>query len=138
MVVSTAARVDKSMLDLIGCMLITRGAEACLSLSLATCVLFAGIGCSAHAQMLDEGRPIRLAQQTTTVPPPPSLPSTLPQSQAYFSCVTNCNTNVGMCQGACSANNSPAATFAAPGALTQCYQNCTTRQLACSQACSIH
>ena len=48
-----------------------------------------------------------LAQQTVTpVPPPPGLPSIIPQTQAFTACVMNCDTASGACQGACSINNS--------------------------------
>jgi hypothetical protein len=105
-----------------------------------------GIGVTwAQVQSLDEGPPVRLAQQTVAVPPPPSpLPSTFPKTQAFTSCVMNCDTSAGMCQGRCSVSNSPTVTFASrstgvapdPGALTQCYLNCSTQQLACKQTCS--
>jgi hypothetical protein len=78
------------------------------------------------------------AQQTVTpIPPPPGLPSIIPQTQAFTSCVLNCDTTVGLCQGACSVNNSPVLTSAAGAheALTQCYLHCTSQQLACKQAC---
>jgi hypothetical protein len=112
---------------------------------LAIVVLCAG-ATWAPAQILDESRPVRLAQQTVTVPPPSGLPSFLPQAQALTSCMMNCDTRVGMCQGACSLNNSPSVALAAPtvgsrpdpGALSQCYLGCTTQQLSCKQACNIH
>ena len=110
---------------------------------LAICAVLAGIGW-AQAQTLDDGR-IRLAQQTVTVPvPPPSLPSILPQTQAYTACLMNCDSTVGMCQGACSISNSASATFGPPvpgtvrpdaGALSQCYLNCSTQQLMCKRGC---
>jgi hypothetical protein len=114
-----------------------------LILRLAICVLLVGIGW-AHAQTLDEGRPVRLAQQTTTVPPPPALPSTLPRAQALSSCLMSCDTKSGMCQGTCSVSNSPSVTLAAPtagtrpdpGALAQCYLSCSTQQITCKQACN--
>jgi hypothetical protein len=98
---------------------------------LAACVLVLGIAL-APAQTL--------AQQTVIViPPPPGLPSILPQTQAFTSCVLNCDTTVGLCQGACSVNNSPILTSAAGAheALTQCYLSCTSQQLACKQACPV-
>jgi hypothetical protein len=96
------------------------------------------------------------AQQTVTVPPPTSLPSTFPQFQTYAGCLMNCDTRAGTCQSTCSVSNSPAVTFAAPsstpsatrsdpslapvrpdaGALAQCSLNCSTQALACKQACS--
>jgi hypothetical protein len=86
--------------------------------------------------------PAQAQQTVVAIPPPPGLPSILPQTQAFTSCVLNCDTVVGLCQGACSVNNSIAssATFAGgprpdPHALTQCYLNCTSQQLACKQAC---
>jgi hypothetical protein len=83
------------------------------------------------------------AQQTViAIPPPPGLPSILPQTQAFTACVMNCDTTVGLCQGACSVNNSIASsailaggTRPDPHALTQCYLNCTSQQLSCKQAC---
>lgn len=114
-----------------------------MRLTLAICAVLAGIGW-AQAPTLDDGR-IRLAQQTVTVPsPPPSLPSILPQTQAYTSCLMGCDTTVGMCQGACSVSNSASATFGPPvpgtvrpdaGALSQCYLNCSSQQLACKRGC---
>lgn len=110
---------------------------------LLVCVLI-GSATWVNAQALDEGRPVRLAQQTVTVPPAtPGLPSTLPKAQAFTGCVMNCDTGAGMCQGACSVSNSPITTLAHPtagtrpdpGALTQCYINCTTQQLACKRTC---
>jgi hypothetical protein len=103
-----------------------------LRLSLAVCLVLAGVGCAS-------------AQQTTTVPPPPpGLPSTFPQAQAYAACLMNCDTRSGTCQGTCSVSNSPSFTFAAPtagtrpdpGALAQCYQSCTTQALTCKQSCT--
>jgi hypothetical protein len=89
--------------------------------------------------------PVRLAQQTVTVPPvPPSLPSIQPQFQAFTGCVMNCDTAAGMCQGGCSVNNTPATLAATPApgirpdpnALSQCYLSCTGQQLVCKQACT--
>ena len=55
-----------------------------------------------------------LAQQTVTpIPPPPGLPSIIPQTQAYTACIMNCDTAAGGCQSACSVSNSPARTSAA-------------------------
>jgi hypothetical protein len=80
-----------------------------------------------------------LAQQTfTPLPPPvPVLPSIIPQTQAFTTCVLNCDTASGSCQSACSVSNSPILTSAAGAheALTQCYLSCTSQQLACKQAC---
>jgi hypothetical protein len=98
----------------------------------------------AHAPAPDQSPPVRLAQQTVTVPPvPPSLPSIQPQTQAFTNCVMNCDTTAGMCQGACSVNNSPVAVLAPaagprpdPNALSQCYLSCTTQQLICKQSCT--
>jgi hypothetical protein len=99
----------------------------------------------AQAPMPDEGPPVRLAQQTVTVPPvPPSLPSIQPQFQAFTGCVMNCDTAAGMCQGGCSVNNTPATLAATPApgirpnpnALSQCYLSCTGQQLVCKQACT--
>jgi len=106
------------------------------------CAALVASGC-AHAQTLDQSR-IRLAQQTVVVPPPPpSLPSIYPQAQAYSSCLMNCDTGAGMCQGACNVSNSPSITFAGPpgtvssasGALSQCYLNCSQQQLTCKRTC---
>jgi hypothetical protein len=103
-----------------------------LRLRLAVCLVLAGVAC-AHAQ------------QTTTVPPPPAgLPSNYPQFQTYSSCLMNCDTKSGTCQGTCSVSNSPSFTFAAPtpatrpdsGALAQCYLACSTQALVCKQACT--
>ena len=109
----------------------------------AVCVLILGVIWT-PVQPPDEGPPIRLAQQTVTVPtPPPGLPSTLPQTQAFTACVMNCDTASGVCQGSCSVNNSPALIATLAGgprpdahALTQCYLNCTSQQLSCKQACT--
>ena len=98
----------------------------------------------AHAPAPDQRPPVRLAQQTVTVPPvPPSLPSIQPQTQAFTNCVLNCDTTVGLCQGACSVGNTPVATLAPatgprpdPNALSQCYLSCTTQQLICKQSCA--
>ena len=79
-----------------------------------------------------------LAQQTVTpIPPPPGLPSIIPQTQAFTACVMNCDTASGACQGACSVSNSPAQTSAvgAHEALTQCYLSCSSQQLVCKQGC---
>ena len=79
-----------------------------------------------------------LAQQTVTpIPPPPGLPSIIPQTQAFTACVMNCDTASGACQGACSVSNSPALTSAAGAheALTQCYLSCSSQQLVCKQGC---
>jgi len=80
------------------------------------------------AQMPEQGPPVRLAQQTVTpIPPPPGLPSIIPQTQAFTACVMNCDTASGGCQSACSVNNSPVLTSAAGvhEALTECYLRCT-------------
>ena len=113
-----------------------------MSSRLALGVLILGVAW-APAQTPEEGPPVRLAQQTVTVPtPPPGLPSILPQTQAFTTCVMNCDTSAGMCQGACSVNNSPLAlatpvggTRPDPNALTQCYISCTSQQLNCKQSC---
>src|SRR5215469_4887733 len=75
-----------------------------------------------------------LAQQTVTpIPPPPGLPSIIPQTQAYTACIINCDTGSGTCQSACNISNSPARTSAAGvhDTLTQCYLGCTSQQLQC-------
>jgi hypothetical protein len=98
----------------------------------------------AHTPAPDQGPRVRLAQQTVTVPPvPPSLPSIQPQTQAFTNCVINCDTTAGMCQGACSVNNTPLALAVPasgprpdPNALSQCYLNCTSQQLVCKQTCT--
>jgi len=100
-------------------------------LGLAVCLVIASLGC-AMAQT-----------QTPTVAPPTPLPSPLPRGLNYYSCVMNCDTRAGTCQGSCSVSNSPNTTFGAttagarpdPGALSQCYLACTNQQLACKQAC---
>ena len=97
---------------------------------LAICALLIGIG-GADAQGPDARRPIRLAQTS--------------QSQTFTSCLLNCDTRSGTCQGSCGVGNSPSTTFATPttgsrpdpGALAQCYLTCTTQQLSCKQACNI-
>jgi hypothetical protein len=93
------------------------------------------------------------AQQTVTQPPPASPPSTFPQFQTYNSCLMNCDTRAGTCQGTCSVSNSPALTFAAPPSATnpsatrtdssvavptlaQCYLSCSTQALVCKRACT--
>jgi hypothetical protein len=114
-----------------------------VSSRLAVGVLVLGV-VWASAPTLDESPPVRLAQQTVTVPPvPPSLPSIQPQVQAFTSCVMNCDTSAGVCQGGCSVNNSPAALATPamgprpdPNALSQCYLSCTSQQLVCKQACT--
>ena len=106
-----------------------------MSSRLAACVLVLGVALA----------PVQtLAQQTVIViPPPPGLPSILPQTQAFTSCVLNCDTTVGLCQGACSVNNSPVALATPvggprpdPNALAQCFISCTSQQLNCKQACT--
>jgi len=104
---------------------------------LAIGVLILGLGWT-PAQTPEEGPPVRLAQQTVTpIPPPPGLPSIIPQTQAFTACVMNCDTASGACQGACSVSNSPAQTSAvgAHEALTQCYLSCSSQQLVCKQGC---
>jgi hypothetical protein len=79
-----------------------------------------------------------LAQQTVTpIPPPPGLPSIIPQTQVYTACIMNCDTAGGSCQSACSVSNSPARTSAAGvhDTLTQCYLGCTSTLLQCKQTC---
>lgn len=119
--------------------------------------VLAAIGAAA-AQSSDEGPAIRLAQ-SSQAPISQPIPSTSPtspssaQSQAFTSCVMNCDTRVGLCQGTCSISNVPSVTtLGAPvsggltpaplvrpdsGALSQCYLNCTAQQLYCKQACNI-
>ena len=90
------------------------------------------------AQTPEEGPPVRLAQQTVTpIPPPPGLPSIIPQTQAFTACVMNCDTASGACQGACSVANSPDRTIVAGAheTLTQCYLSCTSTLLQCKQTC---
>jgi hypothetical protein len=110
-----------------------------MRVALAVCIVIAGLGC-AQAQT-----------QTPTVPPPTPLPSTLPSARAYYSCLMNCDTKNGMCQGQCSVGNAPTTTFPSAsttaaaagtrpdsGALSQCFSSCTNQQLACKQACPQH
>ena len=105
-----------------------------MRLWLVVCLVLAAV---AHAH----------AQQTVTVPPAPSLPSTFPQFQTYAGCLMGCDTKAGTCQSTCSVSNSPSVTFASPtsttagtrldpGALSQCYLSCNTQTLACKQACT--
>jgi len=104
---------------------------------LAIGVLILGLGWT-PAQTPEEGPPVRLAQQTVTpIPPPPGLPSIIPQTQVYTACVMNCDTASGSCQSGCSVDNSPARTSAAGvhDTLTQCYLGCTSQLLACKQTC---
>jgi hypothetical protein len=78
------------------------------------------------------------AQQTVTpIPPPPGLPSIIPQTQAYTACIMNCDTAAGSCQSGCSVSNSPERTSAAGAheTLTQCYLACTSALLQCKQTC---
>ena len=71
-----------------------------MSSKLAVCVFILGV-VWAPTQTPEEGPPVRLAQQTVTpIPPPPGLPSIIPQTQAFTACVMNCDTAVGLCQGA--------------------------------------
>jgi hypothetical protein len=126
---AAAGRLDKSRRDSIACFRPLPWEDR-LRLRLAVCLLLAGLG-SAHAQ------------QTTNTPPPPSLPSTFPTFQTYSSCLMNCDTKSGACQGTCSVSNSPSLTFATtpagtrpdPGALAQCYLACNTQVLTCKQTC---
>jgi hypothetical protein len=111
----------------------------------------------AMAQSVGDGDVIHLAQSSQapisqpTPSPSPTSPSS-PQSQAFTSCLMNCDTRIGLCQGTCSVNNVLSATILGapvsgltptpairpdPGALSQCYSNCTTQQLSCKQACNI-
>ncbi len=79
-----------------------------------------------------------LAQQTVTPTPAPvtPLPPVQLQTQAYTSCVMNCDTASGLCQSGCSVGNTPASTASASGALSQCYLNCSTQQLYCKNSCT--
>jgi hypothetical protein len=118
---------------------------------LAVGILLTSVAC-AFAQTRDDQRPIRLAQSSQAPISQPTITSptspSSPQSQAFTSCVMNCDTRAGTCQGTCSVGNSAATapslfgpTFSPRtdiGALPQCYLNCTTQQLACKQACNIH
>jgi hypothetical protein len=92
------------------------------------------------------------AQQTVTpIPPPRSLPPIFPQYQSYATCLMNCDTRVGQCQGTCSLSNTPTFTLAplastSPGSgtgtltsgaasLTQCNMSCISQSLVCKQSC---
>jgi hypothetical protein len=102
----------------------------------ALCILLAASGSAAFG-----ADRIALAQTGTvqpTVVPPPQL---LPQTATSTTCIINCDTSAMICQNACIAVGSAAAS-STPGSLpntagnAQCNLNCTTQQLVCKQGCT--
>ncbi len=103
------------------------------------CILLAA-GATSAAWAADR---IELAQTGTgtvqpTVVPPPQL---LPQTATSTTCIINCDTSAMICQNACVAVGSAAASSTLGGlpntaGNAQCNLNCTTQQLVCKQGCT--